>query len=371
LDCLGNGEFAYTVNLSNVSGGEFQVWAGQGDCSPDEVRQRTENRQCWLVFHDTDLRPTSTKEIRVQDIASRDIETGGQVNGSVEDCNEEEFGSTAESNVILHFMIVENASSQRLISTVAKVTVQVDLKGPPPPTKVTAGIGEERIVLSWESPAATDRTGHNFYCAPVGGDAAAIGDATTMQADVGPIPDASDAAGGTGGDDGGLPDSEPPDGAGGVGAAGGAGGLAGAGGAGGVGGDPDAAGMTDGGVEAGGGGNPNCPTSALISGQRPNPALKCGESGTGDAQGEAAPLVNGQLYAVAIAGHDRLGNSGPLSAVQCATPQQVDDFYEVYKRAGGRGGGGFCSLGAQPAYGAGVLLGMAALARWMRRRRRR
>ena len=45
-------------------------------------------------------------------------------------------------------------------------------------------------------------------------------------------------------------------------------------------------------------------------------------------------------------------------------------FYEVYKRAGGEGGGGFCAIGADPAYGAGFLFGVAALARWIRRRRR-
>lgn len=74
-------------------------------------------------------------------------------------------------------------------------------------------------------------------------------------------------------------------------------------------------------------------------------------------------------YAVAVAGVDRVGNSGPLSSVACGSPQPVDDFFELYRRAGGKGGGGFCAIGADPSRAGLAALGVALLAFALRRRR--
>ena len=54
-------------------------------------------------------------------------------------------------------------------------------------------------------------------------------------------------------------------------------------------------------------------------------------------------LKNNVRYAVAVAGYDAVGNRGNLSTVVCGTPQQVDDFFEIYRKSGGEAGGGLCA----------------------------
>jgi MYXO-CTERM domain-containing protein len=55
-------------------------------------------------------------------------------------------------------------------------------------------------------------------------------------------------------------------------------------------------------------------------------------------------LQNDVNYAVAVVAQDSLGNAGDVSEIECGRPTELDDFFELYSRAGGPGGGGFCSL---------------------------
>ncbi len=94
--------------------------------------------------------------------------------------------------------------------------------------------------------------------------------------------------------------------------------------------------------------NPDaCSSSLLVAGEMPDPELACGSVDGSTATGGIARggLDNGRSYAVAVASEDALGNLGVLSEPACATPAEVDDFYELYENAGGEGGGGLCSIG--------------------------
>src|SRR5262249_562616 len=88
-----------------------------------------------------------------------------------------------------------------------------------------------------------------------------------------------------------------------------------------------------------------------------------------------AVLQNATMYAVAVAGYDKLGNVGKLSDPTCGTPIPIDDFWDLYRRAGGDGGGCSCSLARtagwpiSAGFTAGGMLGAAALL--LRRRSRR
>ena len=357
-DCRANDEFRYRVTTQGVGGESLEVWVGTGDCTAREARVGL-TRSCWLARREsTVINEVRFIPLKAQDIVSRNLQAEDEGGGSLAGCNQNLGVSQAEKHT-LFFMLVN--SNLDLVGTAATTDVLIDLVGPQPPTQVRAGVGENRIVLRWKGSEARDLLGYSFYCDPP------RGAMTTMQADaaldVGPL------------DDGGLDDGAP-DGTGGAsGAAGDSGmtaGTSGVGGASGAGGsDPGTdAGTDDAGTTEGGTGNPDCP-SALRSQTRPEERFFCGSAGPNEAEGEATGLVNYQQYAVGVAARDRLGNPGLLYEIKCAMPQEVDDFYEVYKRAGGSGGGGFCSLGAEPASGAGLLLGVAALAHWVRRRRRR
>jgi hypothetical protein len=57
-------------------------------------------------------------------------------------------------------------------------------------------------------------------------------------------------------------------------------------------------------------------------------------------------LKNDTPYNIAVATLDAYGNVGPLSNVACQTPQEISDFWDEYKKAGGKAGGSFCALEA-------------------------
>jgi hypothetical protein len=114
----------------------------------------------------------------------------------------------------------------------------------------------------------------------------------------------------------------------------------------------------------------------VVAGARPDPAYYCGNTRSDFASsGSASGLANGTGYAVAVAGVDEIGNVGELSEVVCGSPEVVDDFFELYRRNGGKGGGGFCSVrggsvsgrdGGAAAQWAALLLALG----WAARRRR-
>jgi MYXO-CTERM domain-containing protein len=85
-------------------------------------------------------------------------------------------------------------------------------------------------------------------------------------------------------------------------------------------------------------------------------------------------LRNDVTYAVAIAAQDGLGNAGVASDIQCGTPTELEDFFELYSRYGGPGGGGFCSVSPGTGggrSGAGASAAVLALLLGLALRRRR
>ena len=86
-------------------------------------------------------------------------------------------------------------------------------------------------------------------------------------------------------------------------------------------------------------------------------------------------MTNGTTYAIGVAAYDNLGNVGPLSTMICVTPGPIDDFFSVYRDAGGKAGGCELSTGsATPSgdsEGAGLLVGLGALGLIVVRRQRR
>lgn len=117
-----------------------------------------------------------------------------------------------------------------------------------------------------------------------------------------------------------------------------------------------------------------CPTTSLVAGEIPPSSHECGSVSNSTAtEGHVKGLTNGHSYSVGVAGVDGVGNVGPLSNVVCATPEPTEDFYQLYRDAGGEAGGGFCSVsgvGRGGVAGAFAMVALSGAALVLRNRRR-
>jgi MYXO-CTERM domain-containing protein len=77
---------------------------------------------------------------------------------------------------------------------------------------------------------------------------------------------------------------------------------------------------------------------------------------------------------VVVASFDAHGNDGVASNAACATPEEVDDFFEWYRELGGEAGGGYCNcslVGARRGTSQALFAVLSVLALAFGRRRRR
>lgn len=350
-DCLSNDAFFFPLTVSGqASGDQLEVWVGgqNADCTDDEDRSGA-NQLCWQVYEGVPTSTGLTVEVPVRNIVAEDLEDNGDTNYGEEICETTQT-TTAPRAIDLYFMFIND----RVFKGGYKWQTQVDLAGPNPPQDVSVGEGDSILVIEWSDTGDTDQVGYNFYCDPPPGeetvdpggvplsgpDMPMDGGATTYAADVQvPVLDASDDAMGDaeGGTDASTGDAAPDTSTGTTGPSG------------------------------------SCETYVLYEGAEPpeDPKYLCGSaSGT---SGRVKGLVNGVTYAVAVAGTDSVGNVGKLSNVDCNSPTIVNDFYRVYRDAGGQAGGGFCTASGGVGHGAGVsgliLIALAAVGGSLRRRR--
>lgn len=346
-DILG---FTFTVPSSAVSGNYlFEVWASESvTCLLDAERHSVSNPKCKQIANLGAVKKTTIDApIRSSDIANT-------LDG-VENCVDS-GSQTGTRKVNVSFLLLAKTTedvpaANAVTYPSGTIDIAVDLLGPDPPSTVTASSSEAALAVDLTgSTPSQDTLGYYIYCDPpptedastnggcdcvnagagtaTGG--ASVTTTTTTTTTSATMPPPPNGGGGAGGD---LPQPAP----------GGAGGAAaGAGGAGGA-----AAG-------AGGGtssGSATCTTSnisddvcvscILKPGQDPpTDAYLCGRISGTSTSGTAAILTNDRAYAVGVAAYDSLGNVGKLSPIDCDTPQAVSDFFETYREAGGKGGGG-------------------------------
>ncbi len=351
-DCESADVFEFPFTVGSTSGiDQIEVWLSEGssgpDCSLYESRGGTSTAtKCTQIpAGTTNIDTMGTIEITAADIANA-------VPG-VTSCVDSYTGD-ASHQVTLYFLLTTGPGDDVTAENTATYDTEVDLVGPAAPTDVVAKDAEEATRLEFTAEQSETPIRYFVYCDPIPGEENATTSSTT-------------GAGGAGG-------------SGGAGGAGGAGGSGGSGGDGGTGGSGTSSATTSATGTGGstGSGSAACGNGVLVEGATPPPSrYRCSGDDPVDATDgiSVTGLRNGTTYAMAVAAVDDLDNPGVLSAVVCATPQEVDDFFDVYRGAGGTGGG-LCSVGP---YGVGVggALGFGAvvlgagLSLAARRRRRR
>jgi hypothetical protein len=355
-DCRDNDVMTFDIGVRDNNDYNLEVWAStSAQCDVNENR-RDNTKGCWFVY--TSL-PTNVKvsvPIAVRDIIAQSTNVTEVETAPAGVCETKELNN----EVTLWFMLTSSGDIQGDAQTF-KMTV--DTVGPIAPTDVVANAGEEALFLGWSAQeASADRAGYDIYCV-------ALDDGTaTASIQQAQATDAGMDAGTSGAASGG---SAGTAGSGGTSGAAGSGGTSGTGGSAGAAGESTTtngdAGVSDNGLAT----DPNCPAvTGLVGGEKPPAGMvPCGHAASLDTGGTATGLQNGVSYAVAVATVDKLENHGKLSNVVCKVPVVVEDFFEIYRAAGGKGGGGFCglSLNRGTSLGAlamvGLLLGLIVVRR--------
>lgn len=289
-DCLdADAKITFNVGVTgDATSTTFEVWAGS-DCA--NLERRDEEKSCMRLGEPTPAKNDNTVEVSIKDLV-QEIETGaGSGVGSEESCKADK----EKSSRTLYFLLVD--SERKALST-GSWPFNFDLAAPDAPTNLTAGPGEQSLILDFDAPTGETEPGdYHYYCSEIG-----------------------------------VETADP---------------------------DTDAAGAAGAGSTAAV--DPDCGSSLLVAGKAPPEGHGCGSDGaTGiDSATTDMTLQNGVKYAVAITFSDQVGNESVLSNVACGTPAEVTGFFEAYRAAGGQGGGGFCSFA--PARRAAIPLALALL----------
>jgi hypothetical protein len=319
--------FHFPVSMTDYSH-PLEVWAGNDDCAGR--RGLEDHGQCWEVGSLDRPQRTNDITVPVRNVIAQNI------NGSGVPASEPE--SVCEINtdpngvgVTFFFMTVSGGQVYDSVTWNASSYGGTgwDLVGPLAPTSLSVGVGERQLTLNIGGVVLdTDRDHYQMFCVSAG----------TKDAGPGGVQPMPEATGGTTeliANDAGVlvPQTTPSD--------------AGAAAA--------------------------CQTPLMVAGYRPPLNYSCGTATETSTSFNTDRLQNNVSYAVGVSAVDIVGNAGPLSPIQCGTPIPLDDFFEVYTKNGGQGGGGFCS--ASPGYARfssarWLLLAFAGLALGARRRRR-
>lgn len=314
-DCVLDDAFSFPFNVTNTSL-TLEVWAGSSNCV--DTRALTDRQQCWLVGKITPDTDSFRVSVPVRNVVARRTEADDVPTGLTADvCNQSE--EAAGESFTYYFMQVSSGQVvdyETWNGSDDREGTGFDMIGPRPPSSVRLGIGESQLDVRMSGIAEeADRERFRAFCVPAG--------TALDEPDAGEtvLPPADDAG------------TQTPSGA------------------------TDAGTATDDDGEI-----PSpaeCANEVLFQNRRApvNSPYECGTASVISNSIRTDRLQNGVTYAVAVAGEDAMGNAGKLSQIACGTPTLLDDFFEVYSRSGGPGGGGFCSV----SYGAASRTPLAAL----------
>lgn len=309
-------QFQYTLNYSDCMGSfneasptviqikpvlkgfdrrksSLEVWvAASQDCTKEDQRKVTGS--CGMV---ATVSPQATgQEIRIR--PADVIEALRNPNSSDTDFRDAATPETCESDITsavrFYIMLLEGGQVQGSSATWDKS--EVDISPPSPATGLKVNPGDKALFPTWDASDAVDLQGFRVFCERISCDVM-------------------------------MPDPMA--------------GMAGA---------PGAAGAPSGSF------GPSClDTTGVLQPRKRLTAQESERYRCAYAQGrfaasaqvfeaEGEPIENDACYAIALSGLDLVLNESVLSDVMCATPKEVTTFFEGYREAGGKGGGGLCGI---------------------------
>jgi len=303
-DCIapgGGDAFTFKMTIRDTSD-PLEIWAGTENCAVN--RSRTDRGQCWIVARLAQLSDTVSVRVPVRNILQRRLDTTDPppetgLPPSVCDNSTDPSGEA----FTFYVMLVDGGQADEYIAwDGGSGGTGFDVVGPDPPGGIDIGIGESQLAISLSGVEEdTDRESFEAFCVPAGTTFESLGvenpfdDGVAVEADAG------------------------------------ASGL-------------DAGQSNSSGSDAGGAAPSACFTEVLRAGRIAPSRFGCGTARETSGTLNTGTLQNDTQYAVAVSARDNLGNAGVVSSIECGMPTELDDFFELYSRADGKGGGGFCSI---------------------------
>jgi hypothetical protein len=290
-DCRDEDAIEFSLSLASRGSYALEAWAGSA-CDTESNRTNSSSTLCWKVYSAVPNTNYPVLKIPVRSIlygrtlasgssSSTDASDAGTTTSEqgVPDACHEKSASASAQTITLYFMFVDGGEVAQ--GTITTWVATYKLVAPPPPDHVSAGVGENLLIIDFSYDDANSDTtinGYQFFCDPPPGAAAAADAGLTSQDGGGALPSCT---------------------------------------------------VSD----------------RLIPGMRVSDDLqqfRCGEASSTAVSGMATGLVNYVAYNVAVAATDTFENVGELSTLGCQVPQPVTGFFEAYRKAGGQAGGGFC-----------------------------
>lgn len=155
-DCQDDVDIAFPLSLTNFAGSQLEFWVSStADCASRTTRleQQDPPRCTEIADADTPEDDNPTYHFTATQILQ------GQLNGAAcEDYN----GSSSKTPLRLHFLLVQNPDEETSPSAVWESNF--DLIGPSPPTNLSAGGGEDRIIVAFTPSSATGVNGYQAFC---------------------------------------------------------------------------------------------------------------------------------------------------------------------------------------------------------------
>jgi hypothetical protein len=412
-DCISNMVLDFSVLLSGFDGTEsLQIWATKtgADCSTLVSRGGGGVAPvCWplpggIPSGQVISQQSAEFAIRVQDlIGTQNSPSTTYVAQGAAGCDPSVQGQYTPIPMNIYFVPID--ASGNPTGADLNYSISTDIVGPPPPVVTALGAGETLLIANWTPNTDTDTAGYEVFIDPIPGQVeAGAFDASSANQEVLVCPEASTAVATGGSDDG----DDGADGGDGDNGADSGDGSASAGasdaGAAAVAGSTDAgchyefiagnstpsnnattetcsttsaalasAIIVDGGAstleteqfdEAGNLIEAGAVSSAAGISTIPSQYQVVTLAGESNGTAKITGLIDGVTYNVAVAAVDNSGNVGPASTQECDYPAPVNDFWDLYRDAGGGAGGGFCALGGPavggpPEGGAGTPVGLA------------
>lgn len=349
VDCQSKTTFTFAVK-GLAAQKTLSVWATSqgGDCTQSAQRNPGATQTCYEVKAAyIPTAPPSDSLVLTSDAIVNGNGEGGA--GGVSNCSDTTAGDAPRKLVL--FFLIDEASGN--VTDKTTYNIDFDLRGPPAPTSLAPStFDESTLLVKYCTPAGTtDVAGYKIYCDATGASGVASSSADPVCSTTNTTTAATTTTTTTTGTTSGGGSDATTSGGGGASASSASSSVA----------SSSTGGSTD-----------TCTSSAFVAGMDPSGLVECASvPGITSIEAQAPGFDVGVLGAVAIAAYDNVGNVGKLSNIVCATPEEVTDFFEAYKAAGGQAGGGcYCHLGRGEVSSLGLLafaLGLAGLV-WRRKR---